>query len=287
MYQDSIDFQYDPRVGLTLVQALSDPLLCPCECHATLTLQQRTQGVRAMYRFDDAMRGWGYTPLYEPHAHALWREAQAKNDPSYRGVAVRDHACLYRRFVGFGVHELIHALCGDTSQANYGIPFGLPYGVPAELPAGAEKEYLRPFNESEARAYVGVPVLAPALYGIDWAVYTARDVGTYGFAGGSAVVPVPEGYRPIAHIDRQHNPERYYRLAEKLEDEARAWFTPERVVELVARVEAAEARGRELRKHALPPPEQLAAKPARKPGRNDQCPCGNPLKYKQCCGLNA
>lgn len=271
-------------MALTLVQALSDPLPCPCACHTTLTFEERVQGIRAMYRFDDAMRGWGYEPIYEPRAHALWREAQARNDPGYRGVAVRDHACLYRRLVGFAVHELLHALCGDVTQANYGIPFGLPYGVPEDVPPAAEKEYLLEYNRAEARAFVGVGPMARALYGIDWAVYTARDVGTYGFPGGNALVPVPPGYRAVPHVDRQHHPERYYALARRLENEARAWFTEERVRELVARVEEAEAKGRAARRTPWPPAEEMARRPVRRPGRNDPCPCGSGRKVKACCG---
>jgi hypothetical protein len=272
---------------LTLVEALSDPVPCPCFCHETLTLEQRVAGVEAMVRFDDTMRGWGYEPLYEPNAHALWREAQKKNDPGYRGVAVRDDACLYRRLVGFAVHELIHGLCGDTTQANYGIPFGVPYGVPAELPPDREREWLHAFNLSEARAYVGVGPLSDALYGIDWAVYTARDVGTYGFAGGNAIVPVPPGCRAVAHVDRNLQPARYYALARKLEEEARAWFTPDRVRELVARLGEAEAAGRAARKRPFPPAEEIARLPPRKPGRNDPCPCGSGEKLKRCCGAAA
>jgi hypothetical protein len=267
-----------------LVAALERPHPCPCDCHTTLTLAQRTQGIRAMFRFDDALRGWGYEPIYELGADRLYRAAQAANDAGYRGVAVRDHACIYRRFVGFAVHELLHALCGDVTRANYGMPFGLPYGVPLDVPEGDEAAYLDPFNRAEARAWLGVAVLAERLYGIDWSVYTARDVGTYGFAGGRAIVQVPAGYRPVPHWDRVHHRERYYALARKLEDEERAWFTPARVDELVARVEAAERAGAARRKQPWPRADELARLPPRLPGRNDPCLCGSGAKYKACCG---
>lgn len=269
---------------LSLVACLSDPLACACGCHDSLSDEQRVADVRAIYRFDDAMRGWGYQPLYDPRAHALWREAQAKNDPAYRAVAVRDHACLHRRLVGFAVHELIHALCGDVSQANYGIQFGLPYGVPETVAPADERAYLHPFNQAEARAFVGVGPMARALWGIDWAVYTARDVGTYGFPGGNAIVPVPAGFRAVSHVDRQIQPERYYALARRLEDEARAWFTPARIAELVGRVEEAEVRGRATRGEPYPPAETLGRLRPRKLGRNDLCPCGTGKKVKACCG---
>jgi hypothetical protein len=272
-------------MGITLLQALADPLPCACLCHAYLSVEERTQGVVAMVRFDDAMRGWGYRPIYDPNAPALWRQAQLRNDPSYRGVAVRDHACLYGRFVGFAVHELIHLLVGDPTAANYGVPFGLPYGVPQEVAPADEAAYLARFNEMEARAYVGVNPMAKALFDIDWAVHTARDVGTYGFAGGNALVPVPPGYRAVAHVDPVHSPERYRAKARVLEQEARAWFTPNTVASLVARFEEAEARGRANRPYRVPPARQLAALEPRNVGRNDLCICGSGLKAKRCCAL--
>src|SRR5206468_3895164 len=111
-----------------------------------------------------------------------------------------------------------------------------------------------------------------------WAVYTARDVGTYGFAPGNAVVPAPPGARSVSHVDRTIHPERYYRLARKLEDDARRWFTGDRLAELRARFEAAETRGRSLRRTPWPDPASLARLPARKLSRNDPCPCGSGQK---------
>jgi SEC-C motif len=272
---------------LGIVDAFARPHRCRCDCHAALTVEERTQGVAAMFRFDDAIRGWGYEPIYEPAADGLYRAAQKRNDASYRGIAVRDEACLYRRFVGFAVHELIHALHGDVSKANYGIPFGLPYGVPAELPEGEEPAYLHPFNQAEARAWVGVAPLARALFGIEWTLRTARDVGTYGFAGGNAIVDVPPGFRPVPHVDRHHHPQRYYALAARLEEEAAAWFTAERLRELCARVNDAEERGRLLRRKKYPAPVELARLEPAPLGRNDICVCGSGKKFKKCCGANA
>ena len=271
-------------MGMGIVQALSKPHACACDCHQTLSLDERTQGILAMYRFDDAMRGWGYQPIYEPNAHALFRAAQQKNDPGYRGIAVRDESCIYRRLVGFAVHELLHALNGDVTKANYGLLFGLPYGVPVELPEGEEAAFLEPFNRGEARAWVGVAPLAKSLYGIEWSLRTARDVGTYGFAGGNAVVDVPRGYRQVPHIDRTLHPQRYYAFARRIEEEERAWFTDEKLAELTARVTAAEAVGRATRRGHYPPPVELAAQKPQKIGRNDPCVCGSGKKYKKCCG---
>lgn len=269
---------------MSLVEALSKPAPCKCACFETLTLEERTQGIVAMYRFDDAMGGWGYQPIYEPAAHGLYRDAQRRNDPSYRGVAVRDEACIYRRLVGFALHELLHLFNGDVTQANYGIPFGLPYGVPPEVPEGEEAAYLDAFNRGEARAWVGIAPMARALFGIEWTLRAARDVGTYGFAGGRAIVEVPAGFRPVPHWDRQLHPERYYALARRLEEEETAWFTDARIAELVARFEAAEAEGRARRRRERPDPRELARIPPRLPGRNDPCLCGSGEKFKKCCG---
>ena len=268
----------------SLVAVLRAPPPCPCACHETLTLAQRTADVAALFRFDDAMRGWGYVPDYTTGAHRLWRAAQLRGDPGYRGVAVRDDACVHRRLVGFAVHEILHALCGDTSKANYGILFGLPYGVPVDVPPAEEKAYLARFNEQEARAFVGVAPLARALFGIDWAVYTARDVGTYGFAGGFSLVDVPPGYRPVPHVDRINQPERYYALARRLEREAASWIEAN-LAALVAGFEAAETRGRASRREAFPDPAELAARQPREPAPNEPCSCGSGKKFKRCCGV--
>ena len=268
----------------TVAEALAAPYACQCACHDTLSLEERTRSIESLYRFDDAMRGWGYTCLWDLAAPRLWREAQKKNDAGYRYVAVRDEACVYRRLLGFAVHELIHALNGDVTQANYGIPFGLPYGVPSTVPPIEEAAYLKPFNDGEARAWVGIAPLAARLYGVDWPLRTARDVGTYGFSGGNALVDVPAGFRPVPHYDRTEHPTRYYALARRIEDEARAWFTPERIEQLVERVEAAEAIGRAKRPGKFPPAKELALLRPKKVGRNDFCPCGSGEKWKRCCG---
>jgi hypothetical protein len=270
--------------GQTVVDALSSPHPCPCDCYTTLTLEERTRSVDALYRFDDALRGWGYTGLWDLAAPRLWREAQKRNDQSYRYVAVRDEACVYRRLLGFAVHELIHALNGDVTRANYGIPFGLPYGVPESMPPIEEAAYLKTFNDSEARAWVGIAPMALRLYGVDWPLRTARDVGTYGFVGGNALVTVPTGFRAVPHYDRSAHATRYYALARRIEDEARAWFTEARVEELEERVLEAEASGHKKRPRKFPPARELASLRPQKLGRNDLCPCGSGEKWKRCCG---
>jgi SEC-C motif-containing protein len=267
-----------------LVEALSRPYPCGCDCFHTLSDAERVQGIAALFRFDDALRGWRYEPIYRPGADRLYREAQARNDAGYRGIAVRDEACTYRRLVGFAVHELIHALDGDPTQANYGLPFGLPYGVPTDLPYQEEKRWLDRFNRSEARAWVGIPAVSRRFFGIGWTLRTARDVGTYGFVGGNARVDVPPGFRPVIHIDRAGDPERYYPLARRIEEEELGWFTDQRLEELYARFSDAEAAGRARREEPFPAPEALASIAPRRPGRNDLCPCGSGRKHKRCCG---
>jgi hypothetical protein len=271
----------------SLVEILRRPPPCACDCWNGLTESERRQGIAALFRFDDAMRGWGYTPLYQPAAPSLWREAQKRNDTRYRCIAVRAEACVYRRLLGFAVHETLHALEGDPALANYGVPFGLPYGVPSDLPDGAEKEYLHNFNVGEARAWVGVQPLARSLFGIEWQLRTARDVGTYGFAGGNAVVDVPPGFRSVPHVDRKLHPQRYYALAQPLEDHARAYFSDEKLADLVSRFERAEALGRKKRKQPWPDAAELARIPPSLPGRNDLCICGSGKKFKKCCAKQA
>ena len=267
----------------TVVDALSTPYPCGCDCFRTLTIEERIAGIEAVYRFDDALHGWGYQPVYELGADLIYRKAQAAADPSYRGIAMRDDACVYRRLVGFAVHELIHALEGDTTKANYGIAWGAPYNVPVELPEGEEAAYLHPFNVGEARAFVGLRPVAIALFGIDWGVYTARDVGTYGFPGGNAVVPAPRGFRQVPHWDRKHHPREYYARARALEEAERGYFTDEKLREYADRFAAAEAAGKKKRKATRPPADKLARMAPRLPGRNDVCICGSGEKFKKCC----
>lgn len=275
---------YDRSVPLSLVDAYRRPHACLCDCHATLTVDERVEGVRAMMRFDDAMRGWGLTPLYEPEAPRLFEEAKMRADPDYRGVAVRDHACLYRRLLGFAVHELIHAVLGEPERANWGIAWGLPYGVPEDLPIGQEEAFLFPFNLAEACAFVGVGRFAEALFGITWELHCARDVGTYGLVGGNALCPVPPGFRQVPHYDRQHHAERYYPLARQLEAQARDFIDDAVIADWCADFERAEARGAEGRRQAWPDPAPLAALEPVPVGRNERCVCGSGEKYKRCCG---
>jgi uncharacterized protein YecA (UPF0149 family) len=97
---------------------------------------------------------------------------------------------------------------------------------------------------------------------------------------------VPEGYRAVPHFDHHHHTRRYMALAKKLEDEARDWFTPQKLDEIAAAFEAAEVIGRASRPQPFPPAKEMARLRPRKPGRNDLCVCGSMRKWKQCCGAN-
>lgn len=266
----------------TVVDAVQLPLPCACRCHDVLTVDERAAGIEALYRFDDAMRGWGQTVIWDLAAPTLWRIQQQLGGAKW--VAVRDGGCIHSRLLGFCVHELIHALNGDPALPNYGTPVGLPYGVPEHVAPADEAAYLHTFNQHEARAWVGLAPVAYRLFGIEWTLLPARDVGTYGFPGGNALCDVPEGYRRVPHFDHHHHPRRYYALARKLEDEARAWFTPAKLDELAARFAEAEQRGRAQRPSAYPSPREMARLRPKKPGRNDLCVCGSMRKWKQCCG---
>ncbi|HUJ59366.1 MAG TPA: SEC-C metal-binding domain-containing protein [Kofleriaceae bacterium] len=266
----------------TVVDAVKTPFPCPCNCHDRLSLDERGAGIDALYRFDDAMRGWGQTVIWDLAAPTLWRLQQQLGEVKW--VAVRDTGCIHARLLGFCVHELIHATCGDPSLPNYGTPVGLPYGVPEDVPPGEEAAYLHPYNQNEARAWVGLAAVAFRLFGIEWTLLPAREVGTYGFAGGNALVDVPPGYRRVAHYDHDQHPRRYLALARALEDEAHGYFTAARLDDIAARFEAAEAIGRASRPVAFPSPREMARLRPKKPGRNDLCVCGSMRKWKQCCG---
>jgi hypothetical protein len=266
----------------TVVDAVRTPYPCACRCHELLTVDERMAGIEALYRFDDAMRGWGQTVIWDLAASVMWRLQQQLGEVPW--VAVRDSACIHSRLLGFCVHETIHALCGDPTAPNYGTPVGLPYGVPESIPPTEEAAYLHPFNQNEARAYTGIAAVAYRLFEIEWTLLPAREVGTYGFAGGNALVDVPPGYRRVPHYDHTQHPRRYAVLAKKLEDEARDYFTTERLDELAMRFEQAEAIGRARRPFAFPSPREVVRIKPKQPGRNDLCVCGSMRKWKQCCG---
>lgn len=267
-----------------LVDALERQRECFGDCHRTLSVDQRVRAVECIYHLDDALRGWGYVPLYGVDGDRLWRAAQQRDDPSYRGVAVRFGECIYRRLLGAMLHEVLHASFGDTSRANYGIPFGLPYGVPQGVPEREEEGYLAPHNFAEARAFVGVWILASERFGIDWPALNARGWGTYGFTGGNALVAVPRGYRAVAHLDAEHHHAHYVARARALEREAIAWFaTGGHLDEVIEGIDAAAARGRATRASGYPDATAVARRSPSRLGRNEKCACGSGRKVKACC----
>lgn len=269
---------------LNVVDAVTTARICPCDCHRNLPLAERIKGIAAVYHLDDALRGWGYTPMYDVHGDLIWRETQKKNPAEYRYVAVRFGECIHRRLLGSMIHEALHAIFGDVTKPNYGILFGLPYGVPQEVPPSEEEGFLDPFNFGEARAWVGVWIVGRRRFGVDWDLRTARDIGTYCFPGGNALVPVAPGYRQVAHVDRQHHPERYYRKGRALEEKAREWFdAPGNLESVIARIDEAAAAGNPKRPRKYPDPETVAKAAPKKIGRNEPCVCGSSLKFKDCC----
>jgi hypothetical protein len=270
-------------VPATVVDAVQTPLPCACHCHEVLTLDERAEGIAALYRFDDAIRGFGQTVIWDLAAPTLWRLQQNMGGGA-KWVAVRESGCIHSRLLGFCVHELIHAMSGDPEQPNWGTPVGLPYGVPESVAPVDEADYLHPFNQNEARAWVGIAAVGYRLFRIEWPLLPARNVGTYGFVGGNALVDVPDGYRAVPHFDPNHHQRRYYAMARKLEDEARDWFTQDRLDDIAARFAAAEALGAASRPRKFPSPREVAQIKPKKPGRNDLCICGSMRKWKQCCG---
>jgi hypothetical protein len=269
-------------VPASVVDAVKMPYPCAHGCYDALSLDQRTAAIAALYRFDDAMRGWGQTVIWDLAGPTMWRLQQEIGNAKW--VSVRDTGCIYARLVGFCVHETIHAMCGDPTLPNYGTPVGLPYGVPEHVPSSEEAAYLHTFNQNEARAWVGLDAVAYRLFKLEFSVLPARDVGTYGFPGGNALVDVPAGYRRVSHYDNTHHPRRYYALARALEDEAKTWFTEAKLDEIAARFEAAEPIGHASRRGTYPAARELARLRPKQPGRNDLCLCGSMRKWKQCHG---
>jgi hypothetical protein len=267
----------------TVVDAVKSPFPCSCACHDRLSLDERAAGIEALYRFDDAMRGWGQTVIWDLAAPTLWK-VQKELGNEVKWVIVRENGCIHSRLLGFCVHELIHAVNGDPTAPNYGTPMGVPYGVPESVDRVDEAAFLHPYNEHEARAWTGIEAVGFRLFGIAWTLLPARSVGTYGFVGGNALVDVPPGYRAVPHWDEIHHPKRYFPMARKLEAEARDWFTPTKLDEIAAKFEAAEALGRAQRPTTFPSPREVARIKPQKPGRNDLCICGSMRKWKQCCG---
>ncbi len=119
---------------LNVVDAVTTARVCPCDCFATLAPAERLKGIRAVYTLDDALRGWGFTPIYDVHGDRLWKEAQQRNDETYRGVAVRFGECIYRRLLGSLVHECIHATCGDYDQGQLRHPLRVALRGPRRHP---------------------------------------------------------------------------------------------------------------------------------------------------------
>lgn len=272
---------------MNLVEALGKQRACACDCHRQLDAEARTRGVEALYLCDDVLFGFGYEPTYELHGDALFRQAQKKCDPAYRGVAVRFGECMYKRLLGSLLHEILHALHGDVTRANYGIPFGLPYGVPEEVPPSDEERFLSPFNDAEARSFVGVWILGKELFGIDWNLRTARDIGTYVFPSGNALVSPPKGFRPVAHLDRKHHEQRYYARGRKLEEEARMELSrPDVLAALVSRMRGAAGEGR-AGKPRRPPARDFGHMAPKRTLSTDPCTCGSTRPYKDCCARNA
>ena len=272
---------------MNLLEALQKQRVCACNCHQTLDEAERTRGVEALYTCDDVLKGFGYEPLYDLHGDALFREAQQRGEASYRGIAVRFGECVYKRLLGSVLHEILHALHGDPTKPNHGMPFGLPYGVPESVAPRDEESFLRPFNEAEARAFVGVWILGKELFDIDWNLRTARDVGTYGLPYGNALVPVPKGYRAVAHLDRKHHEQRYYARGRALEDEARAELSrPDIIAKLVERVRRAAEEGRP-RAGKRPPARDFGRMAPKRTLSHEPCTCGSALPYKDCCALRS
>jgi len=102
-------------VPATVVDAVQTPIPCACRCHELLTVEERMAGIEALYRFDDAMRGWGQTVLWDLAAPMLWRIQQRLGGVGW--VAVLDGGAAATR------RELVLA------RARRVAPFDLIWGL--------------------------------------------------------------------------------------------------------------------------------------------------------------
>ena len=117
----------------------------------------------------------------------------------------------------------------------------------------------------------------------------ARDVGTYGFAGGNALVDVPAGLSPRRRTSITSTIRAATTRSRASSRTRRATGSPpRRLDEIAARFEAAEAIGRAQRAARISAAARDgAASRPKKPGRNDLCMCGSMRKWKQCCGARS
>ena len=82
----------------TVVDAVTTPYPCVCQCHERLSVDERIAGIEALYRFDDAMRGWGQTVIWDLAGGTLWRIQQQLGNVQW--VTVRDGPCIHARLLG-------------------------------------------------------------------------------------------------------------------------------------------------------------------------------------------
>ena len=272
----------------TVVDALSSAV--PVRAATASTRSPSTsarQGIEAMFRFDDALRGWGYQPIYElGRRRALPRGAARRPIPSYRGIAVRDDACVYRRLVGFAVHELIHALDGDATQANYGIPFGAALRRAARRsPTGDEAAYLASVQRRRGarlgrRRAAGRSALRHRLGASTPRATSAPTASPAATPSSTAPPRLPPG----AALGSRSTIRALLRAARARSKTTSAPTSPTTsCADCVTRFDAAEARGRKPAQGRRARRRRAGAHPAALPGRNDPCLCGSGKKYKKCC----
>jgi len=244
---------------LTLGRRAPPPRRCHGDCHTTLTVEQRTRAVEASYVLDDASPGLGIHALYEIHGDVLWQEAQQRGDPGLPGRRRSLRRVRLSPARGAMIHEAIHASFGDTTKANYGVPFGLPYGCPRRSRSGRggvpRAVQLRRGARVRRRGDPRTGALRPRL-----ACPQRASVGHVRLHGAMRWSGPPRLSSRRAHR-RGASPRPLHHACSTLEEEARAWLTGERVEGVVGRIEEAAVRGRTTRPRPYPSAEQLAALP--------------------------
>ena len=80
---------------LNVVDAVTTHRVCPCDCFATLPLADRIAGIRAVYKLDDALRGWDLGDDDDGAAHGVGPKSPNPELPSCtRGGPPSPLCCL-------------------------------------------------------------------------------------------------------------------------------------------------------------------------------------------------
>ena len=271
----------------TVVDALSSPYPCGCDCfhYAHRRRAHPRASRRSIASTTRCAAGAISRSTSSPPTCSIARR-KPKPIRSIAASRMRDDACVYRRLVGFAVHELIHALEGDPTKANYGIPWGAPYNVPVDLPEGDEAAFLHPLQRrrgarlrrrcrpSPTRSSASTGASTPRATSAPTASPAATRSSRRRAASARCRTGIASTTRASITRVRAHS-----RRPSAATSPTRNYATtPPLRRRRGARSQSAQG--------PFPPPDKLARITPRLPGRNDACICGSGEKFKKCCGAN-